>query len=108
MFTQWMSYNALIPIASFDLFRPFCQYNSDSGTGYGMYGSSHMMSPFSGGLLLVLLLALVFIVLTRISRRSPTSGSTHEDSALEILKKRYARGEVSKEEYERIKRDLNE
>ena len=108
MFMQIMSYNAVIPLASFDPFRPFCQYNSDSGTGYGMYGGSHMMSPFSGGLMLVLLLALVFIILTRIGRKSPTSGSAHEDSALEILKKRYARGEVNKEEYERIKRDINE
>lgn len=29
-----------------------------------------------------------------------------EDSALEILKKRYARGELNKQEYEECKRDL--
>lgn len=31
---------------------------------------------------------------------------TQEESALEILKKRYARGEIGKEEYEAKKRDL--
>lgn len=30
-----------------------------------------------------------------------------EDTPCEILKRRYAAGEITKEEYERIKRDLN-
>ncbi|MBI4294999.1 MAG: SHOCT domain-containing protein [Chloroflexi bacterium] len=34
------------------------------------------------------------------------SGPSHPDSALEMLKKRYARGEISKEEYEDKKKDL--
>ncbi len=31
---------------------------------------------------------------------------TREDDAVEILKRRYARGEISKEEYEERRRDL--
>ncbi len=38
--------------------------------------------------------------------RSSDSGSSHPDSALEVLKKRYARGEIDKEEYEGKKKDL--
>ncbi|MDO9097230.1 MAG: SHOCT domain-containing protein [Candidatus Methanoperedens sp.] len=33
-------------------------------------------------------------------------GTRREESALELLKKRYARGEISKEEFEEKKKDL--
>jgi putative membrane protein len=36
----------------------------------------------------------------------PAAGST--ESALEVLKKRYASGEISRGEYERVRRDLRD
>ncbi len=33
-------------------------------------------------------------------------GASREDSPLDILKKRYARGELTKQEFEELKRDL--
>jgi len=30
----------------------------------------------------------------------------HQEGALEVLKKRYARGEIGKDEYEKIKKDI--
>ncbi|PKN08593.1 MAG: electron transporter RnfE [Deltaproteobacteria bacterium HGW-Deltaproteobacteria-8] len=63
-----------------------------------------MMSPLGGGLFLVLFLALVFVVLTRVTRKS----SGVQESALDILKKRYARGEITREEFERMKQELKD
>jgi putative membrane protein len=48
---------------------------------------------------------LVFLIryLVRVGR-----GRGGEDSALEILKRRYARGEIDKKEFEARRRDLSE
>jgi putative membrane protein len=62
---------------------------------------------------IVVMIACMFIMMgrrgfmgpRRDSRREPREGSVSE-SPLEILKKRYAKGEISKEEYEEMKRDL--
>jgi putative membrane protein len=56
---------------------------------------------------LLVLLGLVFLVrwLWRAGSRTGTV-QPPEESAMEILKKRYARGEIGKEEFEARKRDL--
>jgi len=64
------------------------------GDGWGMFP---FVMPFFTILLVVVVLYLLF------GRRGDGQG---QESALDILKKRYARGEISQEEFERIKKDL--
>ncbi len=82
--------------------------------GWGMMGPG-MMGGF-GWMWLMPILSIVFlgliiwavVALVRglSGSRGPDSGSTSPDSALEVLKKRYARGEIDKQEYEEKKKDL--
>jgi len=48
--------------------------------------------------------AIVWIVTKRLNKSSTNQGMSK--SALEILKERYARGEIDKQEFEERKRDL--
>lgn len=82
--------------------------------GWGMMGSG-MMGNFAWGwfmpIFMILFWGLVIWGIVALGRGTTWSGSTdsassHPDSALEILKKRYARGEINKEEYEARKKDL--
>lgn len=67
-----------------------------------MIGGTLMMLLFWGGLL-----ALVFLAVRGFGTGSrDRTQRTSEPTALEILKARYARGEITREEYEQIRRDL--
>jgi putative membrane protein len=56
---------------------------------------------------IIFLVILVWVVKSILEKQN--SGSTSaKDDPLDILKKRYANGEISKEEFERMKRDLLE
>ncbi len=60
-----------------------------------------------GMLLFWVLLIAGFVMLVRCSRGSCTCGNgKREKSALDLLKERYARGEIEKEEFEQKKQDL--
>lgn len=78
-----------------------------------MCGFDHLW--WGGGFLMmilwtVLLIAILIWIFKTIQNRSSRDTSTDlkQETSLDILKKRYARGEISKEEYDRIKKDLQE
>jgi putative membrane protein len=55
-------------------------------------------------ILIVIILAGVYFFSEGFRKESTSQTST---SSLEILKQRYAKGEITKEEYDRIKRELS-
>lgn len=94
-----------------------------SRTGWGMfgYGPGMMggnfgfgMMPGFGGIFMILfwvaIIALVVWLISSLVSRSnsqTSSGLPPAESALDILKKRYARGEITKEQFDEMRRDLN-
>jgi putative membrane protein len=71
--------------------------------GYGMgWGWSIIMMTFWIAVIVGIIFLIRWVVLSTDRRRETQS----EDSALEILRNRYARGEINKEEFEEKKKDL--
>jgi putative membrane protein len=59
------------------------------------------------GLLLIFLFLVGAVVAVRwLWGQKSLFGAAGQENALEVLKKRYARGEISKDEFEKIKRDI--
>jgi putative membrane protein len=78
--------------------------------GPGMMGWGYGMGWFWPILMLVFWIAVIvgIVFLIRwVSTRTREHGGFGE-SAIEILKKRYARGEITKEEFEKMKKDIGE
>ena len=73
--------------------------------GWGAWGLLGMLVPllFLGGL--IALIAWVVVHLTS-GRRGESTPGTREDSAEEILRQRFARGEIDAKEYEERRRTL--
>lgn len=82
------------------------------GDGWGWMGSGMMgswmwfMPIFFIAFWGLVIWGIVAIVRGLSGSRGSDSGSNRSDSALEILDKRYARGEIDKAEYEERKKDL--
>jgi putative membrane protein len=59
-----------------------------------------------GGLYMLIIFVLIVIGGIAVARWALKSGGGGADSALEILKRRYARGEITKEQFEEMKKDI--
>jgi len=88
------------------------------GYGPGMMGGNFdfgMMHNFGfGGLFMIIFWMViiglgVWLISSLVSRTSsqPPSNLPPTESALDILKKRYARGEITKEQFDEMRRDLS-
>lgn len=71
---------------------------------YG-YGPCDMMGPWMGVGLMWILFLVIFMVAVYLIVRSTRQGHPGE-APLDILKSRYAKGEITKEEFEQKKKDL--
>lgn len=92
---------------------------------WGMMGPGHMwvwdgnavVSGWGLGMMLVMglfwifVIALLALAVVWLARRSTASDGPVErvdDQALRILRERYARGEITKEEFDQMRRDIDE
>jgi putative membrane protein len=57
-------------------------------------------------IVIVMLAVCLYFLFGRGGPRPSWPGGQGEETAMEILKKRYARGEISKDEFEQMKKDL--
>ncbi len=79
---------------------------------HGWYGSQMGAWHWIGGIAMVLFWGLIVVGLVVLIRfllaktRAEESGSSSRRDALDILKERYATGEIDKQEFEQRKNDL--
>jgi putative membrane protein len=79
------------------------------GQGPGGWGPMmHYGFGYGGMFMWIIFLIVIGLLIYFIINAQTTKGRTptQNESALDILKKRYARGEITKEEYERMKKDI--
>jgi putative membrane protein len=80
------------------------------GRGYGgcLYGSPGFFGFGGGSVMWILIIALIIIfgVFGLRALRNNTTGVSKKNDALEILKERFARGEITRDEFLEMKKDL--
>ena len=70
--------------------------------GYGWYGGMFTW------IILIIVVVIIFYLFLNKSRNVKPSDDSTKESAVDILKKRYAKGEITKEDFDKLKRDINE
>jgi putative membrane protein len=84
------------------------------GWMHDMMGWGMWMGPWGWVLIVILVVILIYALAGRTGQcpPQPSRGSHMEEkqaleTPLDILKKRYARGEISREDFEQMKKDLS-
>ncbi len=76
-----------------------------------MDGGFHWGWMLIGGLMMLLfwggLIALAVVIIRSFSGGTSDSGQSRDKPALQIVEERYAKGEISQEEFEAIRADLS-
>lgn len=72
--------------------------------GYGVMMCDWFSGIFLWVFIVIVITGLVYLVLQ--SMKSKGKGVFTEDDPLEILKRRYAKGEISQDEFKKMKEDL--
>ena len=73
---------------------------------YGGWGAGSMMGWFGGEITMLFFWVLVVIFIVWIVREVSGKNSKSDSNALDILKERYAKGEITKEQFESMKKDI--
>jgi putative membrane protein len=80
-------------------------------SGYTMMNGMPMMGPLWWIFMLILwgfaIFGVIMLVRLLIFRADRNQEPPRAETALEILEKRYAKGEISREDYEQIKKDIS-
>ena len=97
---------------SFVIFASAYGSNGGYGMGPGMMNWGYGMGWFGPIFMIIVpitfIVGIIFLVRWLIVSTDKSRGISSGESALDILKKRYARGEIQKEEFEQKKKDLAE
>jgi putative membrane protein len=74
--------------------------------GYNGWGAGSMMGWFGGGIMMIVFWVLFIALIVWVVREFSGKNSKSSSNALDILKERYAKGEMNKEEFESKKKDI--
>jgi putative membrane protein len=89
---------ALLAVIFFSFVGHGHMWGWQGGMGYG----------YGGGYAWILLLVVMGILVYLILRNVSSGQGSEKESALDILKRRFAKGEITKQEYEEMKQKLLE
>ncbi len=72
------------------------------------YATGNMFGWFMGGVMMLFFWGGLVLLIAWLIREASNRGGPQGKTALDILKERFAKGEISREEFEKMKREINQ